>query len=593
MAYSQEIIENVRHSNDIVDVIGSYVPLKQRGSTYFGLCPFHNEGTPSFSVNPDKQLYYCFGCGAAGNVIGFVMQMENDSFPEALKRLADRAGIVLPEPELSPAAKKREKLRETLFKMHADAGRYYYAALKAEKGAVAREYIERRSMSSELCRKFGIGYAPAVQSSLSDYLVKKGYKERDIEKSGLVFKSNNGRFKDKFYGRLMFPIFDVQSRVIGFGGRILGRGEPKYLNSPETLIFSKSNNLYGLNFARQAHKREMILVEGYMDMFTIYQAGFHNVVASLGTAFNDKHASVLKRFADEVIILYDSDEAGERAALRAIDVLVKKGFEVKVLQVPNGKDPDEFIRVNGSGEFAKLLVNAVSHIKFRVDCEKRNYNLENTEHKIKFTTQAAKIISTLDNNVEREAYAEDIAAETGISREAILSDVKRMADRTEAEFMAEAEKKRIKMYSSNMDGEGSKGILSAQGIILSFALSDINIYRRLKEHLRPEDFEGDVYIRLCRLIYEKNEDGGGVLPAEIAAYFDTPESQQRVSRIFARETSYATVQDKEKALNESLKMIKRHSLDKRIASSGDVAELNRLIAEKRELEKLHISVSDG
>ena len=362
MRYSDDLVEEIRMKNDIVDVISGYVKLTRRGSSYFGLCPFHNEKSPSFSVSPGKQMYYCFGCGAGGNVFNFVMEYENYTFGEALKHLADRAGVQLPKIEYSGEAKKKAERRAALLEINKLAAGYFYYQLRRESGRQAHEYLTGRGLSEETIRKFGLGYSDKYSDDLYKYLKSKNYSDELLRDSGLFNVDERRGMYDKFWNRVIFPIMDVNNRVIGFGGRVMGDGKPKYLNSPETTIFDKSRNLYGLNFAKQTRKRELILVEGYMDMLSIYQAGFHNVVASLGTAFNQEHARTLKRFADDVILLYDSDEAGTNAALRAIPVLVKNGFHVKVTQVPDGKDPDEFIKAKGAAEFSKLLVNAVHYI---------------------------------------------------------------------------------------------------------------------------------------------------------------------------------------------------------------------------------------
>ncbi len=442
MRYPREVIDEVRLQNDIVEVISQYVPLKQKGSTHWGLCPFHNEKTPSFSVSSEKQFYYCFGCGAAGNVFSFLMEMDNMDFPQALKALAERAHIDLPEPERSAQAVAAEQAKQRLFDIHTAAGRYYYECLQEKQGEQARAYLEKRKMDPRIARKFGIGYSPDSYDALLKHLKEKGFTLSDMLKSGLVLENRDGKgYHDRFRGRLMFPIFDVQGRVVGFGGRILAKGEPKYLNSPETILFSKSRNLYGLNFARAAKKRELILVEGYMDMLSIYQAGFHNVVASLGTAFNQEHARTLKRFADDVILLYDSDEAGTNAALRAIPVLVKNGFRVKVTQVPDGKDPDEFIKAKGAAEFSKLLVNAVHYISFEIACIRRKYNLKNPEHRVRFATEAAEILSKLDSEIERNVYLGEVSRVTGVEEEAIRREIQKLMRKEDEAFRKEAEKR--------------------------------------------------------------------------------------------------------------------------------------------------------
>ncbi|MBR5122437.1 MAG: DNA primase [Anaerotignum sp.] len=435
MRYPREVIDEVRLQNDIVEVISQYVPLKQKGNSYFGLCPFHNEKTASFSVNSEKQFYYCFGCGAAGNVFSFLMEMENMEFPEAIKKLAERAHIDLPEPEKSAQVVAAEQAKQRLFDIHTTAGRYFYECLQEKQGEEARGYLTKRQMDPRIARKFGIGYSPDSYDALFKHLKEKGFTVSDILKSGLVLENKDGKgYHDRFRGRLMFPIFDVQGRVVGFGGRILAKGEPKYLNSPETILFNKSRNLYGLNFAKAAKKRELILVEGYMDMLSIYQAGFHNVVASLGTAFNNDHARTLKRFADDVILLYDSDEAGTNAALRAIPVLVKNGFRVKVTQVPDGKDPDEFIKAKGAAEFSRLLINAVHYISFEIACIQRKYNLKNPEHRVRFATEAAETLAKLDSEIERNVYLGEVSRVTGVEEKAIRAEIDKLLRKEDEDY---------------------------------------------------------------------------------------------------------------------------------------------------------------
>ena len=436
MFYPQELIDEIRIQNDIVSVISEYITLKPKGSSYFGLCPFHNESTPSFSVSADKQFYYCFGCGESGNVYGFIMKMENCDFPEAVKRLADRARIPLPEPEYSAEAARKEKLKQQIYDMHRQAGRYYYAALHSRNGEKALEYLNRRGVEPEIQKKFGIGYAPQGRDNLYKYLSSKGFDREAMVKSGLVMESKDGRgLYDRFFNRLMFPIFDIQGRAIAFGGRIIDKGEQKYLNSPETAVFSKSRTLYGMNFAKAARKREIILVEGYMDMISIYQAGFPNVVAGLGTAFNGEHAATLRKLADSVILLYDSDEAGTRAALRAIPVLVGGGFDVKVTQVTGAKDADEFIKKYGRDAFGKLIVDAVSYITFRINVAKKYYNMKPADIYLmlipihyKLSTELVKDmveapgVEEFENVVIRTTYARHYNFKQNLTMEQMYAD---------------------------------------------------------------------------------------------------------------------------------------------------------------------------
>ena len=597
MFYSQELVEEVRVQNDIVDVISQYVSLKQKGSSFFGLCPFHNENTPSFSVSPEKQLYYCFGCGATGNVYSFVMQMENCDFLEALQKLADRVNITLPEPELSGEAKKEESLKKALYEIHTLSGRFYFNELNKGSSTYAQEYLEKRQIQRNILRKFGIGYSPEKKDELYKYLVKEGFSEEQILKSGLVLKDKNGNgFHDRFRNRVMFPIFDVRGRCIGFGGRIISSGEPKYLNSPETPIFNKSKNLYGLNFARASKMKELILVEGYMDMITIYQAGFKNVVASLGTAFNAEHAKTLKKFAEDIILLFDSDEAGINAALRAIPVLTSNGFRVKVLNVPGGKDPDEFIKKYGSREFSKLLLNAENYITFQVNCIRKQYNMQNTEHRVIFTTEAAKVLSKVDSEIERDAYIKEISGYTNISEEAIKNEILKIINKEETSFRLEADKKRIRQYSTESISKNisrSTGILKSQKSILYLCSKNANVCKKVSEILKPYEYSEPVYKKTAELIYDAFERGNTVFPAEIVNYFLSVEEQRMASEIFNLKVQYENLDEMEKGLTEEVKLIKKTNIDIELESAKTVEEIQSLINSKRKLDELNITISDG
>ncbi|HCT64436.1 MAG TPA: DNA primase [Lachnospiraceae bacterium] len=594
MFYSQELVEEVRTQNDIVEVISSYIPLKQKGGSYFGLCPFHNEGTPSFSVSAEKQLYYCFGCGAAGNVISFIMQMENCDFVEAIKRLADRANIAIAETEYTKETAEEEKLRADLFEIHNVAGRFYYEVLQAEEGKNALDYLEKRQVSLATQRKFGLGYAPLGKDRLYNVLKEKGFSVKAMIKSGLVMENKYGKdYHDRFYGRLMFPIFDVQGRVIGFGGRIMEKGEPKYLNSPETPLFNKKRTLYGLNFARSSKKKEIILVEGYMDMITIYQAGFHNVAASLGTAFNAEHAKLLKKFVTDIILIFDSDTAGETAALRAIPILVSAGFRVRVLQVPNGKDPDEFIKQKGFLEFSKLLVNAKSYMAFQIDCSKKKYNMENIEQKMLFTKESAQMLAKLDSPIERDVYTKEISAETGIAEDAIIDEIIKIKGNDDAQFVKEAEKKRVRMYADKTVGEQikkSKGLYEAQRNIIYICATKKEIYDKIKLHLKADDFIDEEYKRLAEIVFDAAEKGVTIFPAEAVNYFHTPEAQKKVAEVFAIKFKYDGLNELEKAVNEEIRLIKRTKADALAATATSIEDLNTLMEVKKQLDKLYITL---
>ena len=366
MYYPEELIEEVRTRNDIVEVISGYVRLQKKGSNYFGLCPFHNEKSPSFSVSPGKQMYYCFGCGAGGNVITFLMEYENQTFPEAVRTLAQRAGIALPEADDSKEAKQADSRRAKLLEINKEAAKYFYYQLRTERGSVGMEYLRKRELSDETMNHFGLGYANKYSNDLIQYLKSKGYSEDLIRDAGLCNVDEKHGMYDKFWNRVMFPIQDINHRVIGFGGRVMGDGKPKYLNSPETEIFDKSRNLYGLNFARTSRKGNVILCEGYMDVIAMHQAGFTQAVASLGTAFTSGQASLLRRYANEILLSYDSDGAGVNAALRAIGILKEAGMTGRVINLEPYKDPDEFIKALGGEEFQKRLDHAENSFFFEL-----------------------------------------------------------------------------------------------------------------------------------------------------------------------------------------------------------------------------------
>jgi len=594
--YPQEILEEVRVQNDIVDVISEYLPLKQKGTSYFGLCPFHNEKTPSFSVSSERQFYYCFGCGAAGNVYTFIMQMENDTFPEAVKRLADRVHITLPQPQYTQQAKEQELQRQRLFDLHKKAGRFFYEKLHEPVGEQARAYLQKRQMNDNIQKKFGIGYAPKGQQELYQYLQKQGFSQQELQKSGLIIerKEEKGYF-DRFRNRLMFPILDIQGRVIGFGGRILSQGEPKYLNSPETLLFNKSKNLYGLNFAKNTRKREIILVEGYMDMISLYQAGFRNVEASLGTAFNQEHAKVLKKYADSVILLYDSDDAGTMAAQRAIPILTQNGFYVKVLQVPNGKDPDEFIKQSGAKAFSRLLANAQHYITFQIQCLKKQYDLTQPQQKVEFTTKTANILSKLDNDIERNVYTNEISNMTGISQQAIENEIVKIIKKENEMFTQNAQQKRkTQYYQNNKDLiTKSSGTFAAQRDILFLCASNIQVFNKIKTILSAEDFTEEIYKKVYEKIDLLHQKSAVVFPAELVNYFELPEEQKIVTEIFAVALQYKSTKEIEKALTEEVKTLKRTSLDKLASQAQSVEQIKKLIAEKGKLDSLYITIADG
>lgn len=579
--YPREVIDDIRSGNDIVDVVGQYVKLKRSGSSYVGLCPFHNEKTPSFHVNQDGQYFHCFGCGVGGDVIGFMMKYGNYSYPDALKVLAERINYILPEGEMSADIVKKRELKQNLYEIHKIAARFYYEQLMSDNGKIAAEYLDKREVKLGIRRKFGLGYSPVAKGALYENLKSKGFTEDTILKSGLVYKRDNGAYYDKFFNRLMFPIIDVYGNIIGFGGRVLGDGQPKYLNSPETEIFNKSRNLYNLNNAKASKIREFILVEGYMDAIAIYQAGFHNVVASLGTAFNENHAKVLKSYADSVILLFDSDEAGVKAVLRAIPVLENAGLKIKVLQVHDAKDPDEFIKRFGAAEFGELLKTAKNHIIFQAEQLQKKYDLNILDDKIAFSKDIAKLLSSVESSIETDAYLKEVSKMTDIDLPAIQDEIAKLNNGVAVVRMA---------------SKGSKinknGIDEARSGLISILVSNKVYYDLLSKHIKPEEFVDDFYVKTVSYIYSLYSQDKPVNKESIIGYFETVEEQSRITKLFVRQVGY--IDDEiEKAMNDLVRKVKEAYYDKMISDDYSNPELPKLMEMKRNVSKLYISLSDG
>ena len=424
MRYSEELIEEVRNSNDIVDVISQYVVLKRSGRNFFGLCPFHKEKSPSFSVSPDRQIFHCFGCGAGGNVIHFLQKIENIDFRDTMELLADRAGIVLPTIENS-AEDKKQLLKKKVYEINEKTALFFHENLYKPDSVQAQEYIKKRKLDNKTLKSFRIGYS-GNYNELYTYLKKEGYSDEEIIASTLVVKNDNGSYVDRFRKRLMIPILDVRNRVIAFGGRVLDDSLPKYINSPESIVYSKGRNLFALNIAQNSNPREQIVVAGYMDAISLYQRGINNVVASLGTALTEAQGRLLRKYCEKVIISYDSDGAGQAATLRGLEILKSIGCDVRILQMEGAKDPDEYVIKYGSGRFNLLVEDAISLVEFKVKVLKKQLDINNTNDKIKFLNEISKILTAVDNNIEQEVYIEKIASEYNISKEAIYAQINKM-----------------------------------------------------------------------------------------------------------------------------------------------------------------------
>lgn len=591
MYYSDEIIEEVRSKNDIVDVISSYVKLQKKGSSYFGLCPFHNEKSPSFSVSREKQMYYCFGCGAGGNVFTFLMEYENYSFQEALKYLADRAGVDLPEAEYSKEARERADQKAILLEINKVAAQYFYVQLKSPQGAHALSYLKDRGLSDEMIHSFGLGYSNKYSNDLYQYLKSKGYRDELIVKAGLVTVDERYGASDKFWNRVMFPIMDSNSRVIGFGGRVMGDAKPKYLNSPETMIFDKSRNLYGLNRARSSRKPYFLLCEGYMDVISLHQAGFSNAVASLGTALTPGHAALIKRYVKEVYLTYDSDEAGTKAALRAIPILKDVGITARIIRMEPYKDPDEFIKNLGAEAFEERIHKARNGFMFGLEILERDYDLTTPEGKTDFMKEAAKRLAQFDEEIERSNYIEAVAKAYHVGFEELRKLVLKMAVQTGLAKPVERPKR--------LDGKSKEkedGHVKSQKILLTWLIEDEGIFNQIRRYITPDDFTGELYKKVAALLYEQYEEKD-VNPARIMNHFTDEEEHREVASLFhTKIRELTTISEQEKALKETIIRVKGHSIDtaaKNLAPT-DIAGLQRLMEAKRELqdlEKLHISIN--
>ena len=589
MYYSDEIIEEVRSRNDIVDVISAYVKLQKKGSSYFGLCPFHNEKSPSFSVSRQKQMYYCFGCGAGGNVFTFLMEYENYSFVEALRYLADRAGVDLPEQEYSEAERRRADEKAVLLEIHKRAAQFYYVQLKSSQGEQAMAYLRGRQLGDDTIKAFGLGYSSKFSNTLYQFLKSKGYADDMLAKSGLITMDEKHGPHDKFWNRVMFPIMDANNRVIGFGGRVMGDAKPKYLNSPETLIFDKSRNLYGLNRARTTRKSYFLLCEGYMDVISLHQAGFTNAVASLGTALTAGHASLIKRYVQEVYLTYDSDDAGTRAALRALPILKDAGITAKIIRMEPYKDPDEFIKNLGAEAFEERIEKARNGFMFSLEILERDYDLKSPEGKTGFLNEAARRLGRFEEEIERNNYIEAVAEKYHTGYEELRRLVGKMAVR-------EGLAKPVQRPKTAGVKEKEDGIRKSQKILLTWLVSDERIFGQIKDYISPEDFSDGIYRKAAGLLFQQYHDGE-INPARIMNYFTDEEEHREVAALFhTRIEELASEREKEKALMETVLRIKNHSIETatRNLEPTDMAGLQRLMEAKKELQdlkKLHISIN--
>lgn len=593
MYYPEEIVEEVRSRNDIVDVISGYVKLQKKGSNYFGLCPFHNEKSPSFSVSPQKQMYYCFGCGAGGNVITFLMEYESYTFPEALKVLADRAGVKLPEVEYSKEERAKADRRSVLLEINKLAANYFYYQLHQPQGKIGYEYFQSRQLSDDTIRRFGLGFANKTSSDLYQYLRSKGYGDDILKDTGLVTVEERGSH-DKFWNRVMFPIMDVNNRVIGFGGRVMGEGTPKYLNSPETLIFDKSRNLYGLNYARTSREKYILACEGYMDVIAMHQAGFTNAVASLGTAFTSQQAALLKRYTDTVILTYDSDGAGIRAALRAIPILKEVGISARVLSLKPYKDPDEFIKNMGADAFRERIREAQNSFLFEVDVLKRDFHLEDPEEKTRFHNAVARKLLEFPEALERDNYIRAVSQAQFIPYE----DLKRLMNRLGMQAgmqPSRTPKTSGEGYGREADTRKKKekddGIRRSQRLLLTWLIERPELFEKIKGVVDAEDFKEPLYHQVAQMVFEGHEKGN-LNPAAILNHFINDEEQYKEAAALFNASLQESLNNEEqkKAFLETVLKVRKNSLDEASRKATDIGQLQQIIREQAALKTLKITI---
>ena len=582
--YSSEVIEEVVSRNDIVDVISGYIKLKKSGSSYVGLCPFHNEKSPSFSVSGTKQMYHCFGCGVGGNVITFVMEYENYTFPEAVKMLADRAGIALPVMEYSGEDRRERDIKTKLLEINKIAATFYYHQLKSPAGQSGLDYLKKRQLSDKTINTFGLGYAPQLTGDLYRMLKEKGYDDELLKESGL-FTYEKG-IREKFWNRVIFPIMDINNKVIGFGGRVMGDGKPKYLNSPETKLFDKSKNLYGLNVARSSRKNNLIICEGYMDVISMHQAGFNQAVASLGTALTPGHARLMKRYTDNVLITYDSDEAGVKAALRAIPILKEAGLSTKVINMRPYKDPDEFIKALGTEAFQERIDKAENSFMYEIGIIEKNYNRSDPESETAFEREVANKLVQFSEKLERDNYMKAVCRQFMIPEDGMREMVIRIG--SQGGIIPRQTQPVRRMEPARKKKED--GIRQAEKILLTWMIEDGDIDDKVSEYIQPDDFIDPLFKDVASKVYEQYETGS-VNPAAIIGSYSDGDMHSEIAAMFSAELSESlSKSEREKTLNDTVLRVKKSSLDYKLEHAADAKTMQDIIGRQMKLNNIHISL---
>ena len=595
MRYDDSVIEQVKDANNIVDVVGQYVRLTKKGANYFGLCPFHVEKTASFSVSERKQIYYCFGCGAGGNVFSFLMQHENYSFHEALKALAERAGLQLPEKPYTDDERREKDLKQRLLEVNKEAAYFFVTRLMEEGGEAGLDYFKnQRRFTGRTITHFGLGFAPKQSSMLYKHLREKGYDDELLGKSGLVTIDEKG-VRDKFWNRVMFPIMDINNRVIGFGGRVLGDAKPKYLNTQETVLFDKSGVLYGLNFARKSGRDFLLLCEGYTDVISLHQAGFTNAVASLGTAFNERHALLLKRFTDKIYLTQDSDTAGINAKLRAYPILYDAGLNVRVIDIGRYKDPDELIKNEGAEGFERCISEAVNAFIYIIAIIKNNYDLEDPAGRTDFYNETAERLCMFREPLERSNYIDAVSREYMIDRDELYALVEKKAainasGRTRIRTVSETAPSRARAQTRS---ESSS--LRHERLLLKWALENSDIARIISSYLAPEDFSSDVHIRLAEALFKDSSKLDFAL--FISRFSDDEDKMSEAVKIaedsgVEADVASLTVPELEKALTEAVRAVRKSRIERQIEECGqDISALSSLYRQQNDISLLEVRLT--
>ena len=589
--YSDELIDEVKNNNDIVDVVSQYVHLKRSGRNYFGLCPFHNEKSPSFAVSPDKQIFYCFGCGVGGNVIHFISKIEGINFRESIELLAERANITLPKLE-SIGDNKTQELKDKIYQINKNAAYFYHENLYKPTAKTAQEYVKKRKLNNATLKEFLIGYSGNF-NELYNFLKSKGFSDEAILASDLVNKNDRGQYIDRFRHRLMFPIQDVRGRIIAFGGRVLDDSKPKYINSPENLVYSKGRHLFGLYNAKKHDTKKILIVEGYMDVISLHQRGITNVVASLGTAMTEAQGRLLRRSSEQIILGYDADGAGQEAIVRGLDILRNLGCDVRVLQISGAKDPDEYVTKYGPERLKKCIDDAISLVEFKVRVLKRTLNLDNTADKIKFLNEVAKILARVENSMEQEIYIEKISKDYDISKEALYSEIKKILypKNTSSKIL----EKRNTQYNivKKEDTKISEARLKRENTIIAMLLmSNANVYSKIKNKIRPEDFKYEKNRKILEKVYAEYENGTTEI-YDVLSLFEDEDIINHITEIMAKDYG---ITDIDKGIDDILNTYERENLKEKrdeILKSLEDPELNNesKLALERELNDIIIKLA--